>query len=382
MAGAVKAGASAGRFAYVNLILQNAPGVIAKLAEQAEAARRRNLGMDVVWLTRGLPGEIKESGLIIRNMGPGSRLQCRVRQMKALRAMQDAYDGILLRYPLCDPVTLFGLPAAGKIASEHHTKEVPELRMSNDPRVFTESLFGGRFLRRFSSFFAVTDEILDYERTRVREHKPGFVTYNAISTARFPASARQSGLFRQWPILRFVAASPVFSAWQGLDLILEGFARENTNCELHLCGEVPEELRKRAAPMKNVILHGRLDRAGLLEVYARCDVGVASFGIHRKALSQATTLKVREYLACGLPVVLGHDDPGIPPGFPYALRAREFHVREIRDWCSKLPGTTRQDVFQKAEPLISVDTLVEKQISGLRQTFQSDREEKNPTGGP
>lgn len=281
--------------------------------------------------------------------------------------MQLEYGAILLRYPLCDPVTFMGLRHPFNIASEHHTKEVLELRSNRDARAITESLLGPRFLSRFGGFFAVTEEILDYEQGRAKKRRAGFVTYNGISTARIPAELRKGKVLSRWPAIRFVVSSPVFSFWQGLDVVLAGFAKPDYGCELHVCGEVDADTRARAHGLKEIVFHGRLERKQLMEVYSKCDIGVASFGLHRKGLAQGTTLKVREYLACGLPVVLGHEDPAFPKEFSFALELRQFDLARIRSWCISLANFTREEVFRAAEPYISMQQLIAKQVAGLEQ---------------
>lgn len=357
-------------YAYVNLILQNGAGIRAKLQEQAEAIKRGGLDMDVVWLTRGLTDATEASDLIVRDMGIGSRIQCRIRQMRELRRMQLRYKGILLRYPLCEPMTLLGLPRPSNIVTEHHTKELPELRVCKDPRFMTELVFGSLFLRRFAGFFAVTEEILAYEVERSRQAKPAFVTYNAISTNRFPAKAREGTLLKDWPKIRFVTASSSFWPWQGLDSILDAFSKAPANYELHVCGEVMSSDMERARSVSNVIMHGALKVKELLAVYSQCDVGIASFGLHRKGLSEGTTLKVREYLACGLPVVLSHRDPAFPLGFPYVRQMERLDLDMVTQWCDKMRPVTREAIFRLAEPHISIDTLVRKQVGHLNDIFE------------
>src|SRR5207249_2857500 len=70
----------------------------------------------------------------------------------------------------------------------------------------------------------------------------------------------------------------------------------------------------------NVHVHGVLDRAQLHRLLAQVDVGVGTLALHRKGLEEASALKVREYLALGLPVVLGNADTDFPDGADFLLR--------------------------------------------------------------
>ncbi len=58
----------------------------------------------------------------------------------------------------------------------------------------------------------------------------------------------------------------------------------------------------------NVIFHGWVDSSELSEMYARNHIGIGSFSNHLVGKSIDSTLKVREYLGYGLPVIAGHWD--------------------------------------------------------------------------
>ncbi|HIX06485.1 MAG TPA: glycosyltransferase [Candidatus Fournierella pullicola] len=107
-----------------------------------------------------------------------------------------------------------------------------------------------------------------------------------------------------------------FATWHGIDRLLLGLAEYESNREnkrkvhLYLAGEGPQsaELRKIAEMrhLQNVVTFcGRLNSDQLYEqLYDQCDIGVECLGNFRHgpdALS--SSLKSREYLAAGLPIL-------------------------------------------------------------------------------
>jgi hypothetical protein len=52
-------------------------------------------------------------------------------------------------------------------------------------------------------------------------------------------------------------------------------------------------------------------------------VAIGALGIHRKKLSESSTLKSREYCSRGIPYIIASTDPDFPPDFPYLLRIPE-----------------------------------------------------------
>lgn len=57
-----------------------------------------------------------------------------------------------------------------------------------------------------------------------------------------------------------------------------------------------------------VIFHGEKRGSELEELYKKADVGLAAFGVYKDGFSKLSTLKAREYVAKGIPVILGAED--------------------------------------------------------------------------
>jgi hypothetical protein len=57
-------------------------------------------------------------------------------------------------------------------------------------------------------------------------------------------------------------------------------------------------------------------------ILEHCDFGLGTFGLDRKGMGDSCSLKVRDCLACGLPTVLGCNDPLLSSDWaaPYLLR--------------------------------------------------------------
>jgi len=90
---------------------------------------------------------------------------------------------------------------------------------------------------------------------------------------------------------------------QGVDKALR-LAQHLPDVDVHLVGP------SSTTPVPtNVYLHGPLPRSAYLEILGRCDIALGTLALHRVGMQEASPLKVREYLALGLPVVLAYSDP-------------------------------------------------------------------------
>lgn len=122
------------------------------------------------------------------------------------------------------------------------------------------------------------------------------------------------------------------SNWHGVDRVIDGLAAYYKDpCPatvmLHVVGEGDclEDLQRLCAGLKMekwVRFHGFLSGAELDKVFIQADLAIASLGMHRIDLYRSSTLKVREYLASGLPVIYSCADSVLSEN-PYVFRVPE-----------------------------------------------------------
>ena len=98
------------------------------------------------------------------------------------------------------------------------------------------------------------------------------------------------------------------TVWHGLDHLLE-MARHFSSWRFDLIGPRTDEVEDKPP---NVVAHGTLPPEEYRPVMEQADVAVGTLALYRKGMSEDSTLKVREYLARGLPTILGHDDTDFP----------------------------------------------------------------------
>lgn len=117
------------------------------------------------------------------------------------------------------------------------------------------------------------------------------------------------------------------SRWQGYDRLLDALARYRGNVPVtvHLVGgegdgALAEWRRMSESLGLNAVFHGELHGKALDAAAAMCDIGVGGLGLYRKGQMESRTLKLREYMARGLPFVYAVDDPDVPDNQRFCLR--------------------------------------------------------------
>jgi hypothetical protein len=162
-----------------------------------------------------------------------------------------------------------------------------------------------RTLSEAAGFVAMTHELA----SRLAEFgRPVEVISNGIDLADHPSlPARAEGP----PRLVFMGAP--LSTWHGIDELVS-LARARPDVMIDLVGTKPDTTFP-----PNVTAHGLLTRQQYEPIHARADAAVGTLALHRKRMSEACPLKVREYLAMGLPAIVGYRDTDFPHPVPFML---------------------------------------------------------------
>jgi len=148
--------------------------------------------------------------------------------------------------------------------------------------------------------------------------QPAFAAYtrrrvvitNGIKLEDYPELPLPDG-----PTPRLVFVGSPGQSWQGIDKVLY-LAEQRPDWRFDVVGW--SDTSRRAH--ENVTWHGRLGRSDVLKVMSQSHIGIGTLALHRKALGEASALKVREYLAVGLPVIYACRDSDADGLDRYVLR--------------------------------------------------------------
>ena len=203
----------------------------------------------------------------------------------------------------------------------------------------------GRILSHTAGFVCVTEEL----ESRYRQYGKASVTIsNGIDLSSLAPDDRGDTLNSEVTKLVFVGTPNL--TWHGVDKVLK-IAELIPEYEFHMIG--PEKVLGGSG---NVKWHGYLPQAEIHSMYREMDIAIGSLALHRYGLDEACTLKVREYAAFGLPMILGHRDTDLE-GEEFVLNIgnyEENHIQNIepmRSFVEKWKGRriNRNLVFGKID---------------------------------
>lgn len=275
--------------------------------------------------------------------GPAARVRATARLIRAVRTF--APDVVYVRDDsfVPPPVRLLrDVPSAMELNSDNRR----EMALAPLP----QRLYGrvnDRLLRgAVSGFVAVSHELA---RGVAPLGKPVTVVSNGVRLEDWPEPRPPAP---GPPTLVFLAGADL--PWHGIDKVLDLAARLPEFRFVLVGVDVP---RWSTDAPENAVLHGPLPRERYDDLVAAADVGIAALGFHRKGAGEVSTLKVPEYLAYGLPVILGYEETdlvGIDPWYVLRLANTESNVRDgvdsVRAFVERVRG--RRVAHAEVAPLI------------------------------
>lgn len=159
------------------------------------------------------------------------------------------------------------------------------------------------------------DRFVTYSDDELIFGVPTIRTMNGINTASITISKNETEYTGREINLLAVA---LFARHHGYERIIKGMydyyrSYNDRSIYFHIVGigsELPKykKLVQKYKLEKYIFFYGEKHGDELNEIYNIADIGVAALGVYKDAFSKLSTLKAREYMAKGLPVILGADD--------------------------------------------------------------------------
>lgn len=274
----------------------------------------------------------------------------RFRATRALaRAIRRAQpDLVYVRYDIfLPPLSLLLSPLP--VVLEINTDDRKETRIDGRLAWLYNELTRGASFRASRGLVCVTSE-LARSHSVARFGRPAVVIGNAGDPAALepldvPARGERSSA---------VMLVGYMAPWAGVDK-LRALCVALPQLDVHVVGDVGDAAGAGAA-LPNLHFHGRLERDRYRPIMAASDFGIGPLALHRKGMSEATPLKVRDYLMHGLPILIAHDDtdfPGEPPWYvlqiPNTEAALDESLPAIETWSAAVAGrkVPRTEVLER-----------------------------------
>ena len=154
------------------------------------------------------------------------------------------------------------------------------------------------------------DKFVTYSDDSMIFNVPTIRTFNGICVEDYPIKHKKA---KQGEI-RLLAVA-MFRKHHGYERIIKGLAeyykgKPNIKVILHMVGDGPErqnyqDMSESLGLQDVVVFEGLLDGEKLDKVYDLADIALGAFAMYKNNLMLSSALKIREYLARGIPVISG-----------------------------------------------------------------------------
>lgn len=357
---------------YTTLMQHYSSGIVLQMYNEYRAAKKNGIPYDVkIFMPeQEVPDKYKEIIHFFKIENKSKLLiwfEIRKKYYEWLNSKKNTIDIYVLRYLFYDPYQYFFIKGNDKkVYLVHHTLELPELRMNGikgNIQALLDYYWGNKSIKAAFGVVGVTDEIVSYEKGRIRCNNKIGITYPngiVINKNQIPDSRNFSV-----PEILFVAS--YFYDWHGLDLLIEAVSKSDIDFIIHIVGNVSDRDLENLKEDKRFIIHNSLTSDEINKLSAKCWIALGSFALYRKRLTQGSTLKVRDYLNNGLPVYSGHQDI-FPHDFAY-YKYSELDIEKILYFAYEMRGHSKDTVKNLSEKYISKDILVKDFYKNIAEEF-------------
>jgi glycosyltransferase involved in cell wall biosynthesis len=198
-----------------------------------------------------------------------------------------------------------------------------ELKMRSYAKYIFFNLVKKKYYSRIDGVIYVTNELLMLNEAKVRSGIPKIAIGNAINLSRVTPVALN--LSRDLNL--FFVGTPN-QPWHGVSDIVQ-FGELNPDINVHIVGG------QGTSSSPNLFFYGRLQNSDYYEIASKCIAGVGTLKLTTNQMEEASPLKVREYLAMGLPVIIRYRDVDLDPTSDYVLQL-PVDDRSFSDFSSEI----------------------------------------------
>jgi len=326
------------------MIIDSSPGYAEKIYGQVDAFRKAGIEMDIISLGNEAtvtlikhPNRNSDNAVVLRHYRKfywNNRVKVFSAALRFIATEKP--EVVYIRHPISDPIYIIFLHKLRQLASS--TVVLSEIPTYPYERIRRDNANArGRVLRRgglevdhFCQKFLkhYIDRIVSIDYSDDIFGIKTISIQNGIDVDAFTLCGNSESLTSP---LRLIGVANLID-YHGYDRIITAIQRQlNLNdmkhdIEFHLVSPPTPILSRLKNEVEKanlndfVVFHGQKTGKDLDDIFDKCHIGVGALAWHRFNITQASNLKLREYMARGIPYIYSGKDQGIPSNYPYALQ--------------------------------------------------------------
>jgi len=242
------------------------------------------------------------------------------------------FDILYMRYRLYMPFFTKVLKKY-KVIMEINSDDTIEYKLHSKITHLYNKFTREMVLKYIDGFVSVSNEL----KTRFEYfNKPIEVIANGINTSLYDIVKHQN----KRPYLVFIGTPN--QSWHGLDKIID-MAEYFKDYQFYIIGTDGKNTH-------NLKYFGYLNQDDSTNIIQKCDIGIGTLSLYKKGLTEASPLKTRQYLACGIPIIYGYKDTDLNDDTSFSLQLENtkdnLDYKRIKSFINKVYNN--QEVKKKA----------------------------------
>ena len=212
------------------------------------------------------------------------------------------FDIVYMRYQLYMPF-FTKIFKKNTIVMEINSDDIAEYRLNSKITYFYNLFTRNILLKNINAFISVSNEL---KKRFTSFNRPVEVIANGINTDKFNYVASSNNR----PTFVFIGTPN--QPWHGFDKILQ-MAEYFKNYDFNIIGYDGQNT-------SNLKYFGYLNMQEATQIIQKSDIGIGTLSLYKKNMFEASPLKTRQYLACGIPMIYAYEDTDIQEVKPFGLK--------------------------------------------------------------
>lgn len=267
------------------------------------------------------------------------------------------FDIIYMRYRLYMPF-FTKIVKENKVVMEINSDDTREYALHSKLTHYYNKYSRDFLLKYIDGHVSVSEELKDRFRYL---NKSIEVIGNGIDITKYSIALE----YDEKPILVFIGTPN--QLWHGLDKIVQ-MAEDLKDYQFYIIGTKGDDTF-------NVKYFGYLSQEEVTDIIKKCDVGIGTLSLYKKGLNEASPLKTRQYLACGLPIIYAYEDTDLKGEQSFALRLENsennLEYNKIKEFVDKVfkNNQTREDARNFAQNVLDYTEKEKKRLAFLQKVL-------------
>ncbi len=211
-------------------------------------------------------------------------------------------DVLYMRYMLYMPFFVKILKR-NRVVMEINSDDLLEYKLHSKLTHWYNKLTRNLLLNYINGYICVSSELKN-KFTYLK--KPITVIANGVDTEQYLVKENKNSI----PTLVFIGTPN--QPWHGLDKI-EKLAEHCPDYQFYVIGTDKKD-------KDNIKYFGYLSNIESSKIIQQCDIGLGTLSLYKTGLTEASPLKTRQYLACGLSIIYAYNDTDITKNTSFTLK--------------------------------------------------------------